>query len=161
MIFYLSNNEKINNLKDYILNYLNNNPEVKLYIGTDSQRKKGGKITYISTICFRHIGKGVHIIHKKYVGKFTKDLFSKLWKELEFSIEIANEINKYIDRNEITIDLDLNSLKKWESNVAHDAARGYVIGLGYNVRTKPYGWAASRASDHLSKRKKKRNIKIK
>lgn len=160
MIFYLSNGKKINNLENYILNYLKENSDVELYIGTDSQRKKGRKITYISTICFRHPGKGVHIIHRKYIGKFTKDLFAKLWKELEFSIEIANELSDYVKREEITIDLDLNSLEKWESNIAHDAARGYVIGLGYKARTKPEGWAASRASDHLSKCKKRRRFKI-
>jgi len=153
MKFYLSNGREIENLKKYITDYMKNNPEVDIYIGTDSQRKKRRKVSYVTTICFRHPGDGVHIINHREFGKFTKDLFSKLWKEVELTVQTIDLIKDYIDQNKLTIDLDLNSLKKWESNIAHDAAKGYITGLGYTVRTKPDGWAASRASNHLTKKK--------
>jgi predicted RNase H-related nuclease YkuK (DUF458 family) len=163
MDFYLSNGKSVGNLENYIKNYLEDHPNYEIFIGTDSQRKKRRRIGFVTTICFRQKeitdknnntipGKGVHIIHKRINDKFTKDLFAKLWKEVEMSIETANEVCEYIDKDLVTIDLDLNSLKKWESNVAHDAAKGYVTGLGFKVRTKPDGWAATRASDHLSKK---------
>lgn len=172
MDFYLNNGKKISNLEKYIKDYIKYYPNVKIYIGTDSQRKNKNKIRFITTICFRHPRNGVHVIHHRRVEKMTKDLFKKLWMELEYTLETLKLINyssyllatkpleqikkddlnkDWVKNSIITIDIDVNSLKKWESNIAHDASKGYISSLGYKVRTKPEGWAASRASDHLSK----------
>lgn len=173
MDFYFDRGKKIENLEKYIKDYLTEHPDVTVYVGTDSQRRKRRKINYVSVICFRHPGKGVHVIHHRETGKFTKDLYTKLWNEVQYTVEVLKMINHttytlmtketadvkpsdlnrdWIPKDKITVDLDLNSLKKWESNIAHDAAKGFITGLGYNVRTKPNGWAASRASNHLSKK---------
>jgi predicted RNase H-related nuclease YkuK (DUF458 family) len=148
--FHFSNGKMVDDLKNYVKEYLKKYPNVELFIGTDSQKRRRRKVSYVTTICFRHPGDGVHILHYRKVESYKKDLFSKLWKEVELSIETASMIKDVVDN--LTIDLDLNSLKKYESNVAHDAAKGYVIAMGYGVRTKPTGWAASHAADHLSKR---------
>lgn len=169
MDFYLSTGRKIENLEKYIKDYIKKYPDVTVYVGTDSQKRKRRKINYVTTICFRHPMNGVHIIHRRETGKYTKDLFLKLWNEVQMTVDVLKIINNstfckfsetgevstsedWIDNKKIIVDLDLNSLKKWESNIAHDAAKGYITSLGYLVRTKPEAWAASRASNHLSKK---------
>jgi len=166
MNFYLSNGKPIPDLKSYIRNYIDLNPEVEIYIGTDSQKRRRRMVNYVTSICFRHPGNGVHVIYYKKLEKLPKDLYTKLWREVEFTISVVKLLNElsfnlidgieegedFIDKCRITVDLDINGLKKHGSNIAFESTKGYISSLGYVVRTKPEGFAASRASDHLCRR---------
>jgi hypothetical protein len=70
--------------------------------------------------------------------------------EVEMSLELANQL-KNNHQIEATVDLDINSNKKYKSFIAHDAAVGMIKGYGFVVRTKPDAWAASAAADLLCK----------
>jgi len=132
----------------YVKQYVKENSEVEVYIGTDSADRR--ETIYVTTIVFRHPGNGAHVIFRKEYEKKSPDLFTKLWREVEKTNEIAHHVRKYLPSEKIlTVDLDLNSLSRHASNIAHDAARGYMIGQGFNVRTKPQAYSASRAADHL------------
>lgn len=154
MIFKKITGEVINDPKKYVLDYLNEKPEVLLFIGTDSKRRKKRYI-YISTICFRIPNNGVHYIYasKTYSMNEINGIFMKLWKEVELTVELLNYLTEFIPKEKITVDLDYNVIKKYESNKVHDSAMGWVKSLGVNVRTKPNAWAASYAADYLSNKK--------
>jgi len=151
MTFKKTNGETIESLENYILNYFNEHENVYLYIGTDSQRKKK-KYTYITTICFRQPCNGVHVIYKKHTFErnVIPNLYIKLWKEVELTVEVLNHLVTFLDKSKITVDLDYNVLKEYSSNIVHDSAKGWVAALGVNVRSKPNAWAASYAADHLT-----------
>ena len=147
--FRLYSGELINELGKYIVEHITDFPETEIYVGTDSVDRT--KTVYVTTICFRHPNNGAHVIYKKDYELKSPDLFTKLWREVEKSNEVALYIKPYLNNKMITVDLDLSSLKRHASNIAHDAARGYMIAQGFNVRTKPQAYAATRAADHLLK----------
>lgn len=146
--FKFYNGQFIDNLDKYIETYLKKYPDIEIYIGTDSVDR--GKSIYVTTICFRHPYNGAHVIYKKEIEPKSKNLFTKLWKEVEKTNEVAKFVKPIIGNKILILDLDLNSLKQYASSIAHDSAKGYLIGLGYNVRTKPQAYAAI-AADHLLK----------
>ena len=135
----------------------NSNEDVRIYVGCDSQNLKRKPWTgYITTIAFHtgikdgndFFGTGVHIIYKADKCKKIRDTWTKLWKEVEKSMEIAEEL-----RNSgiliYQVDLDLNQDDTHDSNRLVAAGEGLFRGLGYNVKSKPDALLASRASDHL------------
>lgn len=146
--FRLYSGELIDDLGKYTNEYLTKYPEAEIFIGTDSADRVD--TVYVSVVVFRHPGNGAHVVFRKEYEKKSPDLFTKLWREVEKTTALAHYIKEYLpDGRMLTVDLDLNSLKRHASNIAHDAAKGYLVGQGFNVRTKPQAWSASRAADHL------------
>ena len=152
--FKLYSGEIIDDLGEYINDYLSEFPEAGIYIGTDSVDRYD--TIYVSVVVFRHERKGAHVIFRKEHEKKSPDLFTKLWREVEKTNDLAHYVLDYMPEGKIlNVDLDLNSLKRHASNIAHDAGKGYLIGTlsqtgkAFNVRSKPQAWSASRAADHL------------
>ena len=146
--FKLYSGELIPDLGKYINEYLTKHTDAEIYIGTDSAERY--ETVYVSVVVFRHPGNGAHVIFRKEYEKRSPDLFTKLWREVEKTSDLAHYVKDYLPEGRmLTLDLDLNSLKRHASNIAHDAGKGYLIGQGFNVRTKPQSWSASRAADHL------------
>lgn len=134
-------------LKSYIKN--NSNNSIRIYVGCDSH-VKGEHTTYVSTVVI-HVGNsGCHVLYKKEKVDPIRDLFRKLWGEVERSVEVT----MYLRENGInihTIDLDLNHQEEHASNKVVNAAMGYVKSLGIKVRIKPDILPAIAAADNLSK----------
>jgi len=134
-------------LKNYIKN--NSNNSIRIYVGCDSH-VKGEHTTYVSTVVI-HVGNsGCHVLYKKEKVDPIRDLFRKLWGEVERSVEVT----LYLRENGInihTIDLDLNHQEEHASNKVVNAAMGYVKSLDIKVRIKPDILPAIAAADNLSK----------
>jgi len=134
-------------LKNYIKN--NSNNSIRIYVGCDSH-VKGEHTTYVSTVVI-HVGNsGCHVLYKKEKVDPIRDLFRKLWGEVERSVEVT----LYLRENGInihTIDLELNHQEEHASNKVVNAAMGYVKSLDIKVRIKPDILPAIAAADNLSK----------
>ena len=151
--FKLFNGRNLDDVGDYVLNYIRKNPNVKIFVGTDSRQYKS-HTKYVTAVGLLKPRKGVHIIYKRNNIKKIKDIFSRLWNEVEYSREVADYIEYKVNNNGkkiVTVHLDINLDKKAKSNIVHDSAVGYLKGLGYKVETKPNSWAASKAADMLCK----------
>jgi predicted RNase H-related nuclease YkuK (DUF458 family) len=123
---------------------------VRLYIGCDSQNKSAWT-NYATTIVI-HIGNtGCHVLYQKErVRPRIEDFWTRLWKEVERSVEVA----LYLQENGIevdNIDLDLNDDPNMKSNKLVAAARGYVESLGIKANIKPDLLPAICAADHIVK----------
>jgi len=123
---------------------------VRLYIGCDSQNKSAWT-NYATTIVI-HIGNtGCHVLYQKErVRPRIEDFWTRLWKEVERSVEVA----LYLQENGIevdNIDLDLNDDPNMKSNKLVAAARGYVESLGIKANVKPELLPAICAADHIVK----------
>jgi len=161
----------IDDVQQYVKDYIRENPEVDIYVGSDSLNHRR-HTKFVTVICFVHPGNGGHIIFQRYSekkirakkedydkakantknDKFWKDtLFPRMWKEVQDSADTALEILPAVGKRIITVDLDLNPNDRHQSNVAHDAGVGYIKSLGFKCRTKPEAWAASCAADMLAK----------
>ena len=148
MKWKLLRNEKEVNLIDYIVDYLNEKPNTKIFIGTDSQNN-GRKTKFAFVIVLYNEKKGGHIIYSTLITDLIKDRFTRLLKEVEHSINIADDLRLHKIDKPITIDIDLNLDKKFFSHVVLTTALGWVTSLGYECRTKPYAAASSKAADKL------------
>ena len=125
------------------------NPFVEVHVGTDSQSL--AKMTqYITVIAYRYGNRGVHYILKKNGVPQIKDLWTRLWRETELSIDIAESIKKSL--NVIPeIDLDYNENEDFKSNKLVNASKGLANSLGYKVNIKPHIQIATRAADYHCK----------
>lgn len=152
MIFKrLTDYEEIN-LVEYLKSYIGQvgKENIKLYIGCDSQNKSNWT-NYATTIVI-HIGTtGCHVLYQKErVRPRIEDFWTRLWKEVERSVEVA----LYLQENGIevdNIDLDLNADPNMRSNKLVAAARGYVESLGIKANIKPDLLPAICAADHIVK----------
>lgn len=155
----LSNNEEIKDLAEYIKEFLRVNPGAKITVGSDSleYKKSTGYSTIIAMFYPEWTGKiyehhkGAHLLYYKKVIKHSIDMWSRLWREVEFSMQIADFIEAEVygesDIKHVEIHLDLNPDEKWESNRVLGAAVGMLTGLGYLVKVKPEGWVATHSAD--------------
>lgn len=123
------------NILEYCNKMIKLYPDVKIYVGCDSQNHKD--ITnYVTAVVFRFPNKGASVIIKKERVKLIRDMWSKLWGELQRSIDVAGYI-KFEGKIPIEkIELDFNENSNFDSNVIFKAAIGYVEQLGYSVSYK-------------------------
>lgn len=138
-------------LEKYFFDYKIAHPEVLIKIGTDS--KQAGTCTmYVTTVCFVHPSKGVHVIYQKRKLERVKDIYTRLFKEAEMSIEVVDFLK---GRTYIAVHLDYTSKASKSSN-AGAAVIQWLKSSGYIVECKPDAFAASKAADGILKRKAKR-----
>ena len=133
----------------YVKQFLAENDCTSIFIGCDSQNEKN--TTYGIVIVLHNAGKGGHVLYAKEVLPKINDRFTRLWNEVEYSLQVA----EYLTTNGIQkpnyIDLDLNPDPKYKSNQVLRAALGYVESMGYVPRCKPYAMVASYVADAICK----------
>lgn len=137
-------------LAPYVKEYLKDHKyhDIKMYMGCDSQTRNG-KTTYATTLVFHISSTGCHVIYQKEVLLEIKDMWTRLWKECEKSVEVACYLRTHgieID----TIDLDYNIDPAKKSNKLVKAAVGYVNGFGFKARYKPDLLPGVYAADNIA-----------
>jgi predicted RNase H-related nuclease YkuK (DUF458 family) len=80
----------------------------------------------------------------------NRDMWSRLWREAEFSIDFAEWITQKISIK-IEIDMDYNEDENFKSHKLISAAKGWANSLGYKVNVKPNNQIATRAADYHCK----------
>jgi predicted RNase H-related nuclease YkuK (DUF458 family) len=149
--FKQTDGKTIENLFEYVKNWVERFPKSEIYIGCDSQ-EVGAKINYVTTVCLYEIGHGVHVIYKKESEPRAKNhnpianMQPKLWNEVVKSVEVADQL-KGINKK-ITVHVDYNSKQNEKSNQLYEAGIGYAKSMGYDAVGKPHAWAASCAADN-------------
>ena len=91
----------IENVSEYVSEWLNQHPESEVYIGCDSQ-EVGTNVNYVTTICLYEFGRGAHVIHRKEIeprpkkGDPVANMHPKLRKRsaLRTDAEIGREETK-------------------------------------------------------------------
>jgi len=133
-------------LGEYSKQMLQNNPDIKIYVGSDSQNYPN-KTLYATTVVFRYENNGAHVIFHKEATPVVSDMWTRLWGELQRSIDVAGYLKFECDIPIEQIDLDLNSDPDFKSNRVFQAAVGYAQSMGYKAKTKPdlliATWAAN------------------
>ena len=138
----------VNDLASYTKDYLRKHTEVSLSVGTDSQNI-GGSSVYATVVAFRHPGKGVHYILTKKREPIISDMITRLFKEAEGSIKVAEYLKENGVYQPITIDVDYNENEEHRSHKLIPMVKGWILGLGYQMNTKQNIQVASVAADHL------------
>ena len=133
----------------HTLNILKKNPSVEIHVGSDSQ-SVGKQTIYCTVIAYRFSNRGVHYVLSKTAVPLINDMWTRLWKEAELSIEVAEWISKLVPLK-IEIDMDYNEDENFQSYKLISAAKGWANSLGYKVNVKPNNQIATRAADHHCK----------
>lgn len=146
-------------------------PDTKIYVGCDSQNKKRGCI-YAIVVAYRFTygdgtRKGARYVYQTELLPKMKDKFTRLWGEVEKSVELALWLENK-DENGIirgfpieAIDLDFNRKITAGSNNMVSVGTGYVKSFGFECTIKPDEQIASRAGDHIVKKKTRKERKSK
>lgn len=133
----------------YTQKILSEYPHATIHVGTDSQNHRR-KTTYAICVCYRIGLRGVHVIYnRQHIKPKIKDRWTRLWKEAEMSIEVAEWIQNNSSFKVKTIDMDYNQDNHHFSARLVSAAKGWAESLGYEVSVKPEEQVATRAADHL------------
>lgn len=155
--------EHIENVGEYVLEFLRKYPHSKVVVGCDSQHS-GGNIQYAIIIAlFYPERRGAHLVYKKFSRRMQKtnlSLYERIWAEIESTRELAQALEEYIWdsdylyeigydglQNFVQVHIDVNDNPRYKSNVLLNSAVGYLTGLGFNVSCKPTSWVASCAAD--------------
>lgn len=164
--FFNYKREKINLIEHCLQQKVQFGNKLKIHIGTDSIAKDGN-VYYYSVIAFRHSNNGVHFIFSKEkvqsyrTGDGKPDLFTRLFRECQLTLDIANFLinDELFRRDDIIVELDYNNLVETISNKVVNATKGWVIGSGFKClvkykenATKPDQWEdqiACKAANHL------------
>lgn len=123
-------------LKEYVPAYLSANPECEVHIGSDSQNL-GRTTIYVTAVVFRFEGHGAHVLYTRERLPAIRDLWTKLWGEVERSLILAEYFTNDLGCAVRQIDLDYNSDDSFASHKVLSAASGYVQSMGYVAKAKP------------------------
>lgn len=133
-------------LAAYAKEMLRENPGIKIFVGSDSQNYPK-ETRYATTVVFRFEHNGAHVIYHRESTPLVTDMWTRLWGELQRSIDVAGYLKFECDLPIEQIDLDLNSDPEFLSNKVFQAAVGYAQSMGYKAKTKPdllmATWAAN------------------
>lgn len=130
-------------LIDYLKDWLDKNPDHRLYIGCDSHNS-GNKTTFAVAIVLHNTGRGGHVIYSRLITPKMTSKHERLWKEVELSVETAqNIIDNGIQKPDY-IDIDLNPDPRYQSNSLLRAAVGLIESMGIEARYKTLSpWSIS------------------
>ena len=133
--------------------------EKSVIIGTDSQ-KHDKRIDFVTVIVVRTHLKGARVFYTREKEPKFFNLRDKLIKEAWLSVQTAMAISPILpDECELAaLHADVNTdIKKGASARFEAEIRGMILGNGFQVITKPDGWAASHVAEHIVKNRHERD----
>lgn len=131
---------------DHTLEQLNIYPNLKIYIGTDSQVSRES-ITYVTAIVYRYGKNGAHYIYCKERVAKTKDQFLRLYNEGWRTVETAQIIQDELPVSIEALEFDYANVKKTLSSPLVAVFKGYQ-----NAVFKSGRMIAVKAADHICRR---------
>lgn len=128
-----------------------------VYVGCDSRRFRYMNRWFASytTVVVIHLDqcRGCAIYGKRNVIPDHGSVKERMLHEVNFAIEIAQDVAEVVGNRKFEIHLDVNPDPKHKSNVAVKEALGYVQGMGFIGKIKPHAPIASTAADFFGKAK--------
>ena len=137
-------------LIDYINKFLQDNKDVDIVSGCDSQNNRD-KTIYAVVVALHRRGKGADVLYKKWKTPKERVGAVRLLNEVWASVETAERIKDAGLPMAKWIDIDLNPDPKYKSNEVLRQAVGLVEGMGYHARYKSMGPVCTYTADHLVK----------
>lgn len=124
--------------------------ELKVCIGTDSQ-VKGKETEFATVIVFIRKGKGGFMFIRNDTTRQKMSVKERMLTEVARSIEIAYELCPLftIYNVDMEVHADINTNPNFKSNDALKEAMGYIMGMGFVFKAKPYAFASSSCADKV------------
>jgi len=129
----------------------------ELIIGTDSHAYNSYTV-FTTAIVAHKIGKGATYFYKVNISKEYYELRSRIFKEAQMSIDVANWVLKSLvdeDFQKISkIEIHVDIGKKGPTKELIKSITGYITSNGFDVKIKPDSYAATKVADRHTLHKK-------
>ncbi len=124
--------------------------KLKVYIGTDSQVKRG-LVDFATVIVFLREHKGGFMFIQKDKRVHRMSIKERMLLEVQKSIEIAYLICPLLDQYHVDLEVhaDINTNPNFQSNVALKEAMGYIMGMGFQFKAKPESFASTNCANRI------------
>ena len=136
-----------------LLFYIKSDPmeKYKVVIGTDSANH--GTTDFVSAIVVYRVGHGGRFFWRRVNQKKINSLRARIYQEVMISLKLAEEIlfNLSQDKNinfDFEVHVDIGSKGKTKEMLQEII--GMVRGSGFNVKTKPESYGASKVADRYT-----------
>lgn len=135
-------------VEEAIIRELENGHQLKVCIGSDSH-VYGDIIHYATAVVFVRKGKGAFTFIRKQKEFQKISIKERMLNEVNKSVEIAYRIFEILDLYDVEMEVhaDINTDSEFKSNIALKDAMGYILGMGYVFKAKPYAFASSNCAD--------------
>ncbi len=148
-------NLELSQIREKILSFLAAEPERKyrLVVGTDSQPHNGSGVDFVTAIVVHRVGVGGIYFWKRIVNKKVYVLRQRMYEEATMSLEMAETVVALLHQDGVTkydveIHVDIGKFGDTREMIAEIV--GMIRGSGYNVKTKPESYAASKVADRYT-----------
>ena len=138
----------IESVEKAILREKNDGHQLKVCIGTDSE-VHGKHVEFATVILFLRAGKGGFMFISNSTEIQKMSLKERMISEVAKSVEVAYSLCHLFDRYNVALEVhaDINSDPNFKSNVALREAMGYILGMGFQFKSKPNAVAATNCAD--------------
>lgn len=133
--------------KMIISNFKDHSP-FKIYIGTDSDARDG-VVTFATVLIVYKVGVGATYLYTLKREYRHYDMFTRLFQETHMSLEMANFAKEMLNLTSPEIHLDVGY--DGASREVLSAVVGYVKGMGYSYKLKPWAFAATKIAHRHTK----------
>ena len=147
--FKTLNGKPIDDIVNYIKDYLFDRDNVEILIGSDSQCYGNNKTIYGVVVALYTIGRGAHVLCTRNIEPFESNTPKRLLNEVWMAIEVAEFLRNSGLPKAKYIDIDLNPDPRYKSNSVLRQAVGMVEGMGYRVRYKHMGAMTTYSANQL------------
>ncbi|NQD69484.1 hypothetical protein HP439_01945 [Sphingobacterium shayense] len=124
--------------------------QLKVYIGTDSQVKRG-IIEFATVIVFLREHKGGFMFIHRDRSSHRMTIKERMLTEVQKSIDIAFDLCPLLERYHVDLEVhaDINTNPNFESNIALKEAMGYILGMGFRFKAKPESFASTNCANKI------------
>lgn len=124
--------------------------KLKVFIGTDSQVKRG-TVEFATVIVFLRDHKGGFMFIHKDRKNHDMSIKERMLLEVQKSIDTAYHLCPLLDQYEVDLEVhaDINTNPNFESNVALKEAMGYILGMGFIFKAKPESFASTNCANRI------------
>ncbi|MPT31130.1 MAG: hypothetical protein E2600_05560 [Chryseobacterium sp.] len=137
-------------VEEAIIRELANGHRLKVCVGSDSH-VYGDTISYATAVVVIREGKGAFTFIRKQREFQTISIKERMLNEVNKSVEIAYAICSILEMYDVEMEVhaDINTDPDFKSNVALKDAMGYILGMGYTFKAKPFAFASSNCADMM------------
>jgi predicted RNase H-related nuclease YkuK (DUF458 family) len=127
-----------------------NGHRLKVCVGSDSH-VYGDTVSYATAVVFVREGKGAFTFIRKERAVQSISIKERMLNEVNKSVEIAYAICAVLENYNVEMEVhaDINTDPEFKSNTALKDAMGYILGMGYVFKAKPYAFASSNCADMM------------
>ena len=122
----------------------------KIIVGTDSERRIGGKADFVTAIVIHRVGNGGRYFWRHIELTKIQTLRDRIWKEVLLSIDLSKELavllkNAGLEKCDFEIHVDVGENGETRSMIQELV--GAIRANNFEVKTKPESYAASKVAD--------------